>query len=416
MNRMVCILVLMSCMSLAVMPAAASDYTLDIFGNANMDDTIDEDDIAYVEGIIKGTIERTKLADANHDGDVNEDDITQIELIISGEEKALTIIDSADRIVTVKMPVERIIPLHMRHAGAVCVLGAEDEIVGVDTTVVDRVRLFPELSKLSSIGTVREPDVEQIIVLDPDLIITFTNAPLSDILEDNLPDRISVVRFDLSRAEDMREEMNKLGYILGSGRAAEEYLEWYDHYMETVKERVSEIPEEDRVKVLMEREKTSGEEPSVRWAYATDTGYTDLCDVAGGINIARDQMDYHGDIESEWVISQNPDVIIGLSYKGGYKKDDVTPLIEYREAIMSLPGFENVEAVKTGNVHIISGDFSIGPQLAIGTVTGAKWLYPDRFEDLNPQAIHKEFLREFMHVDYDLDQHGVFVYPPMEES
>jgi ABC-type Fe3+-hydroxamate transport system, periplasmic component len=242
------LIVLLASSTLMVLPAAASDYTLGIFGNANMDDTIDEDDIAYVESIIKGTNERTELADANYDGEVDEDDITQIEQIISGDEKELTIIDSADSIVTVKMPVERIIPLHMRHAGAVCVLNAEDEIVGVDKTVIERVRLFPELSKLSSVGTVREPDVEQIIVLDPDLIITFTNAPISDLLEDNLPDKISVVRFDLSRAEDMGEEMNKLGYILGSGRAAEEYLEWYDHYMETVKERVSEILEEDRVK------------------------------------------------------------------------------------------------------------------------------------------------------------------------
>ena len=57
MRRMVCVLVMMSCMSLAVMPACVDDYTLGIFGNANMDDTIDKDDIAYVEGIIEGTNE-----------------------------------------------------------------------------------------------------------------------------------------------------------------------------------------------------------------------------------------------------------------------------------------------------------------------------------------------------------------------
>lgn len=59
-----------------------------------------------------------------------------------GRRKELKIIDSTDSIVTVKMPVDKIIPLHMRHAQAVCVLGAEDRIVGVDNTV-DSVRLFP---------------------------------------------------------------------------------------------------------------------------------------------------------------------------------------------------------------------------------------------------------------------------------
>ena len=38
--------------SLAVMPASASDFTLEIFGNANMDDTIDELDIEYVPWVI----------------------------------------------------------------------------------------------------------------------------------------------------------------------------------------------------------------------------------------------------------------------------------------------------------------------------------------------------------------------------
>ena len=78
---------------LAVMPVSAAEYTLDIFGNVNMDDTIDEDDIAYIEGIIDGTNEETQLADANYDGQIDEADIAQIELIILGEEKELTIID-----------------------------------------------------------------------------------------------------------------------------------------------------------------------------------------------------------------------------------------------------------------------------------------------------------------------------------
>ena len=103
MDRSVFALVMISCMSLAIMPAAADDYTLDIFGNANMDDVIDEDDITYVEGIIEGTNEATDLADANYDGQIDEDDVVQIGLIIDGDEKEIAIIDSADRVVTVSL-------------------------------------------------------------------------------------------------------------------------------------------------------------------------------------------------------------------------------------------------------------------------------------------------------------------------
>jgi len=62
----------------------ASDFTLKVLGNANMDDTIDENDIKYVEGIIKGKNDVTKLADANYDGKIDEKDISQINSIISG--------------------------------------------------------------------------------------------------------------------------------------------------------------------------------------------------------------------------------------------------------------------------------------------------------------------------------------------
>jgi iron complex transport system substrate-binding protein len=78
-------------------PSFASDYTLEIFGNANNDDTINQDDIEYVRGIIAGTNEVSELADANYDSRIDEEDAKHIELIINSEEKELTIKDSANR-------------------------------------------------------------------------------------------------------------------------------------------------------------------------------------------------------------------------------------------------------------------------------------------------------------------------------
>ena len=162
----------------------------------------------------------------------------------------------------------------------------------------------------------------------------------------------------------------------------------------------------------MERESTD-KEASVRWAYASDTGYTDLCDVAGGVNIGKEKIDYNGEVEAEWVIKENPAVIIGLSYNGGYQAENDSLLKAYRDGIMTAPGFDLIDAVRNCRVHVISGDFSLGPQMTIGTVVVAKWLYPELFADLDPEAIHQEFLRDLMDVDYDIAEHGAFVYPPM---
>ncbi len=55
-----------------------------------------------------------------------------------------------------------------------------------------------------------------------------------------------------------------------------------------------------------------------------------------------------------------------------------------------------------------------GSGCLIGTAYMAKWFHPELFEDLDPEAIHQEYLTEFQGLDYDLNEHGVFVYPPLE--
>jgi hypothetical protein len=47
----------------------------------------------------------------------------------------------------------------------------------------------------------------------------------------------------------------------------------------------------------------------------------------------------------------------------------------------------------------------------LGAVYMAKILYPDLFTDLNPQAIHQEYITHFLRLNYNLDTNGVFLYP-----
>jgi len=111
MEKMALIVVFLAFISPNITPVIAADYTLGIFGNADMDDTINEDDVKYVRGIIDGTNEATDLADANYDGQIDEDDIAQIETIISGDERSLTIetftIYEGAKVVTVPIPLSK---------------------------------------------------------------------------------------------------------------------------------------------------------------------------------------------------------------------------------------------------------------------------------------------------------------------
>jgi iron complex transport system substrate-binding protein len=45
----------------------------------------------------------------------------------------------------------------------------------------------------------------------------------------------------------------------------------------------------------------------------------------------------------------------------------------------------------------------------------AKWFYPELFADLDPKAVHQEYLMRFQGLAINLDEHGVFVYPPLKD-
>ena len=55
-----------------------------VYGNANMDNRVDRDDIEYLKLIISGDKERTAYADANRDGVINQEDIEVVQGIIDG--------------------------------------------------------------------------------------------------------------------------------------------------------------------------------------------------------------------------------------------------------------------------------------------------------------------------------------------
>jgi len=56
---------------LLALPVAASDFTLEVFGNANEDDTINMQDVTYTELIILEYRDQTELSDAKYDSKIN---------------------------------------------------------------------------------------------------------------------------------------------------------------------------------------------------------------------------------------------------------------------------------------------------------------------------------------------------------
>jgi iron complex transport system substrate-binding protein len=116
--------------------ASEDDYVLGIYGNANEDDTIDMGDVVYTKLAIFGKKSKTELCDAKYDGRINVLDVIQTKLIILGKEKEITVVDSADCIVTVKKPVERLVVTWRGQLEMVRSLKMEKyRIVGVESRI-----------------------------------------------------------------------------------------------------------------------------------------------------------------------------------------------------------------------------------------------------------------------------------------
>ena len=411
----ICLLLL--CCSLPVSAStsasASGEYTLDIFGNANEDDTIDMEDVTYTEQIVMEYKDVTQLADAMYDDEINVLDVTHTELIILGMEKELTILDSADRIVTIKKPVERIIALTYPDAEAIKIVKAGDRIVGVSEDIKKRNIFYPELSELPSVGVTSNPDFEKILELRSDIVYTGRFKSMGDALENNLPDTVSVTCWDMGRLEMMTKNIRMLGYILDKETEAEQFCNFYQKYIdEIIKEKVSELSDDDKQRVYFEHIEDYR-------SFTTGSSGHEICLAAGGINIAADLARSSEkpivQVDQEWLIEQNPDVIIKIvqckSGLCGYGENNPEEMNSLRDTIMNRPGWESITAVKNDRVYLIDKDLIGSTANFVGATYVTKWLYPDIFEDLDPQEFHQQYLMDFQQLDYDLSEQGVFMCP-----
>ena len=403
-----------------VTTASEDDYVLGVYGNANEDETIDMGDVVYTKLAIFGKKPKTELCDAKYDGRINVLDVIQTNLIILGKEKELTIVDSADRIVTVKKPLKRIVSTFTWCLETFRSLKVpKDIIVGVSTTIQSEKHgghyqiLFPEYQDKPTITT---KDLESIIILHPDAVFAHLGGygsypELCDRLESAGITGLGFYYNYGKGAAMYTDEVKKLGYILDKEKEADEFLNFREKCQSLIKEKVEKIPEEDKPTVYYEYSSK----------YKSYYFHATFIDQIGGKNIFPDEMEIYGSVDPEAVIERAPDIILKVTPSGihsGYELDagNTEPLKEVRGEIMSRPELQDVTAVKTGKVYVISNCLvSGGPKGGcirfIQNLYVVKWFHPELFEDLDPQAIHQEYLTRFQGLDIDLDEKGVFVYP-----
>jgi len=323
--------------------------------------------------------------------------------------QTIVLTDEDGRDVTVPLDPDRIVCLSPGAAEVLCALDAQSRIAAVTKDC----NIPSSLQEKESVGeSGREADIERILEIKPDLVIAKTGSLFPKDDEKKLNDYgIPVLRYRVLHIDTLLPMIDDLGKLMQKEEQANEMRNWIGGYYQTILDRVGTLPDSKKPKcyfMSMGHLDWTGNRAS--------TGNTRIAE-AGGRNIAADLPVTVPHVEKEWIIDQNPDIIIySMSteqHKGTY------PTIEEMKAkqqeILSQPGFETIDAAKTGRVYITDINMASGLSEMVTMLYYAKWFHPDLFEDIDPRAVHAELLKKYAHMDID-DIHQVYPDAPVEPT
>ncbi|MFZ5595858.1 MAG: stalk domain-containing protein [Bacillota bacterium] len=312
--------------------------------------------------------------------------------------KAITIKDSHGNYVVVPSPPKRIVVCAADVAEAIYALGAADSIVGVSNTTV----FPPALQNKEKVGAAFTPSAEKIISLKPDIFFGYGGFIKQDIVYKVKRAGIPVVMLDCYKLDTLEQDITTLGRILGREQAAAEYSSFILKYVNLIKSRTAGLPASQKPLVYLEGYTD----------YSTvgpGSGGLQMIEAAGGRNLAIDYRIPYPKVSAEWVLAKNPRFIIkavGSSVPSGYG-ESVNPMATARQDLMGRPGWNKIDAVKSGRVYFLSSEIYTGPMIEVGIAYFAKWLHPDLFQDIDPAAIMREHTTRF----YGLESDGAWTYP-----
>jgi len=320
--------------------------------------------------------------------------------------ETITVQDSADRYVEVPYPVESIVVLWDNPTEEIKALGAVDRIVGIDLATKEKVDggLYPELKNTPVIGSWDEPNYEKIAELDPDVIIMLSSYPPlpSDVQKQLKPFDIAVVGLDFYRTEVYFREVSTLGFMLGLDEEAEQYIAFFQEKYDMISEKISEIPDDKRKEVYFE----GADDYQTYGGLDYGCGIPGMIRAGGGVDLYPEISVYAFEADPEDIAQRNPDVIF-KGQSGGYFLADDSEFSSVHDSITSRSELATCTAIVNNDVYVISFDVTGGARKKFGPMFLAKILYPDKFTDLDPEAVLKEYLENYL----DLTWQGVYVYP-----
>ncbi len=272
---------------------------------------------------------------------------------------------------------------------------------------------FPEADNLPRFGSAFSGDfsTEKAIALNPDVVL----LPLSALFkakETGLIEKLEKAGIP-ALFIDLREEPLKntvpsirlLGQVFGREAEAKAFIAFYEAETRRVTDRVAGKPASDRPLVVMER--AAGYDPSKCCMTFGKANLGAVLDMAGGRNWGSSRFPgLGGEINPEALFAEDPPVVIGtgadwaeavpgsVAVPFGY---ETNPEAVQRalKALADRKGWSTLQAVRARRFFSVYHQFYTSPGHVVALQLFAKWLYPDAFADLDPQATWRTYHERF---------------------
>ena len=267
----------------------------------------------------------------------------------AAEDTSFTVTDMSGREITFDKPVERAVALTASDCEIIFALGAGDILVGRGEYCDYPAEVF----EIPSVQSGYDTNIEQIIDLEPEVLFMSTMAQTEEQVAQLENAGIKVVVSDAQDIEGTYTAISMIGEILGKTEEANEVIDGMKAVFEEIQAN------------KLDGTKTIYFEVSPLqwglWTAGTSSFMSEIAEMMGLRNCFDDISDSWAAISEEQVPERHPDFILTITM---YYGEGPTP----EEEIMGRAGWENVTAVKNGDIlNLVNNELSRpAPRLAEG--------------------------------------------------
>ncbi len=275
------------------------------------------------------------------------------------------IVDQLGRTVTLKTTdPQRIVSLAPSHTETLYALGLGDRLVAV----TDYCNYPPEAEEKPSIGGFSTPNIEEVVAMDPDLILA-TSMHEDKVIPQLEAKGLTVVAMDPTTIDEVTASITLIGKAAGAEKEAASLLADMQSRIKAVTDKTGGLTEAEKPKVLY----IVWHDPLM--AAGSGTLHDELIRTAGGINVAGD-LDGYTTISLEVVIAANPQVMIaGVGMGTG--EDLPLQFITTEERLGSTDARIN-SRIYGINVDLVGRP---GPRIIEALEQFAQFIHPELFEE-----------------------------------